>query len=83
MLNNNNKTSYFGKLYYRISIAMHPTFKCIIKVFFESLVSWIDHRASSKGAALAFYTLFSLAPILVLAIAVAGYFFGVEAMNSK
>jgi membrane protein len=62
---------------------MHPKFKCIIKVFFESLVSWIDHRASSKGAALAFYTLFSLAPILVLAIAVAGYFFGVQAAQGK
>jgi len=27
-------------------------------VLIESLSSWIDHRASSKGAALAFYTLF-------------------------
>ncbi len=42
----------------------------------ESLASWIKHRADSKGAALAFYTLFSMAPILVLAIAIAGYFFG-------
>ena len=28
------------------------------------------------GAALAFYTLFSIAPILVIAVAVAGYVFG-------
>lgn len=28
------------------------------------------------GAALAFYTLFSVAPILVIAVAVAGYVFG-------
>src|SRR5471032_2063900 len=33
---------------------------------------WFNHRASSKGAALAFYTLFSMAPILVLVLAVAG-----------
>ena len=49
----------------------------------ESLRSWIDHRGTSKGAALAFYTLFSLTPILVLAIAVAGYLFGAEAAQGE
>jgi membrane protein len=52
-------------------------------VLVQSLASWIDHRASSKGAALAFYTLFSMTPILVLAIAVAGYFFGDEAAQGE
>jgi len=37
---------------------------------------WIDDDASSMGAALAFYTLFSLAPLLLVAIAVAGMFIG-------
>lgn len=48
-----------------------------------SLISWIDHRAGSKGAALAFYTLFSMTPILILAIAVAGYVFGAEAAQGE
>lgn len=48
-----------------------------------SLNAWIDHRAGSKGAALAFYTLFSMAPILILAIAGAGYFFGAEAAQGE
>lgn len=48
-----------------------------------SVTEWVDDRAASKGAALAFYTLFSLAPILVLAIAVAGYFFGAEAAEGE
>lgn len=48
-----------------------------------SLNGWIDHRAGSKGAALAFYALFSMAPILVLAIAVAGYFFGASAAQGE
>jgi membrane protein len=52
-------------------------------VLIESLKSWVDHRGDSKGAALAFYTLFSMAPILVLAIAVAGYFFGAEAAQGE
>jgi membrane protein len=49
----------------------------------ESLTSWINHRGDSKGAALAFYTLFSMTPILVLAIVVAGYFFGAEAAQGE
>jgi membrane protein len=37
---------------------------------------WNAHHASRIGAALAFYTVFSLGPILLLAVAVAGFFFG-------
>lgn len=40
---------------------------------------WINDRASSKGAALAFYTLFSLAPVMVMVLAIAGAVFGDEA----
>lgn len=39
---------------------------------------WVDRRAASKGAALSLYTLFSLAPMLVLVVAMAGLFFGPE-----
>ncbi|MES1982548.1 MAG: YihY/virulence factor BrkB family protein [Pseudomonadota bacterium] len=53
------------------------------KLLYKSVVAWVDHRATSKGAALAFYTLFSMAPILVLAIATAGYFFGTEAAQQE
>ena len=55
----------------------------IYKVLRAAVMDWIDHRASSKGAALAFYTLFSLAPILVLVIAVAGFFYGAEAAQGQ
>lgn len=60
---------------------MQPNFgitrlKQIAGLLQKALKAWFDHRASSKGAALSFYTLFSLSPILVLAIAVVGYFFG-------
>jgi membrane protein len=37
---------------------------------------WLAHSASSLGAALAFYTLFSVAPILIIALAIAGWVFG-------
>jgi membrane protein len=51
-------------------------FKDIVRLVLDAINSWFEHRASSKGAALSFYTLFSMTPILVLAIAVVGYFFG-------
>ncbi len=52
-------------------------------VMLDSVKSWVDHRGASKGAALAFYTLFSMTPILIVAIAVAGYFFGAEAAQGE
>ena len=48
----------------------------IVALLRASLGGWIDHRAGSKGAALAFYALFAMMPIMVLAIAAAGYLFG-------
>lgn len=45
--------------------------------------AWTDHQAASRGAALSFYTLFSLAPILVLVISIAGLFFGAEAARGE
>lgn len=48
-----------------------------------SVSSWFSHRASSKGAALAFYTLFSIAPVLLLVIAIAGFFYGPVAVRGE
>jgi membrane protein len=55
----------------------------VYRVLTDSAKAWIAHRGASKGAALAFYTLFSMTPILVLAIAVAGCFFGAEAAQGE
>jgi membrane protein len=41
------------------------------------------HQDSRIGAALAFYTVFSLAPILTLSIAIAGFFFGERAARGE
>ncbi len=49
----------------------------------ESVIGWMDHNASRTGAALAFYTVFSLAPILLLSIAIAGLFFGEQAARGE
>ncbi len=45
----------------------------------QSVNAWIDDRASSMGAAIAFYTMFSLAPLLLISIGIAGLVFGEDA----
>jgi len=45
----------------------------------DSVAAWIDDYAPSMGAALAYYALFSIAPLLVIVIAIAGFVFGAEA----
>lgn len=45
----------------------------------NAVAAWIDDFAPSMGAALAYYTIFSLAPMLIIVIAIAGFFFGQDA----
>ncbi|MBT9552653.1 MAG: YihY/virulence factor BrkB family protein [Hydrogenophaga sp.] len=45
--------------------------------------AWLDDYAPSMGAALAFYTLFSIAPLLLIVISVAGFFFGEAAARME
>src|SRR5436190_2911981 len=40
---------------------------------------WLDDRAPSMGAALAYYTVFSLSPLLLIAISIAGLLFDPDA----
>lgn len=49
----------------------------------QTAVSWLDDYAPSMGAALAYYTLFSLAPLLLIVISVAGLIFGEDAARGE
>jgi membrane protein len=60
-----------------------PSVGDIARVMRSAVDEWLAHRAASKGAALAFYTLFSIAPILVLVIAIAGFFYGADAAQGQ
>lgn len=44
---------------------------------------WVDDKAPRLGAALAYYSIFSIAPLLVIAIAVAGLVFGADAARGE
>jgi membrane protein len=45
--------------------------------------AWVDDFAPSMGAAISYYTVFSLAPLLVIVIAIAGAIFGREAVTGQ
>lgn len=49
----------------------------------DTVTAWIDDYAPSMGAALAFYTLFSIAPLLLIVISLAGLMFGQEAARGE
>jgi len=45
--------------------------------------AWSDDKAPRMGAALSYYTIFSLAPLLVVVIAIAGLFLGEDAARGR
>ena len=55
----------------------------IYSLFKESFEAWIDDYAPSMGAALSYYTVFSIAPLLLIVIAIAGLVFGAEAARGE
>jgi len=50
-----------------------------LDVLVAAAKGWLVDRAPSMGAAIAYYTVFSLAPVLILIIAIAGLVFGKQA----
>jgi len=59
----------------------HP--KQIWALIRKSVGAWVNDYVPSMGAALAYYTLFAIAPLLIIAIVVAGLVFGQEAARGE
>jgi membrane protein len=60
-----------------------PRVKEWVSLVKESGRQWLEHKAPRLGAALAYYTAFALAPLLLISIAVAGLVFGREATEGR
>lgn len=54
-----------------------------LQLFWKAIVSWYADSAPRYGAAIAYYTLFALAPVLLVVIGIAGLFFGDEAVRGQ
>jgi membrane protein len=57
--------------------------KHTLSLFRKAGAAWQDDFAPSMGAAISYYTVFSLAPLLVIVIAIAGAVFGREAVTGQ
>jgi membrane protein len=62
-------------------MAMKTRLKQLWSLIQEAGASWSNDRAPSMGAAISYYSVFSLAPLLVIVITVAGLFFGADAVR--
>ena len=49
----------------------------------NTLIAWNKDYAQSMGAALAFYTMFSIAPLLLIVLSIIGFMFGEEAARGE
>ena len=54
----------------------------IVPLAKKAVKAWIDDRAPSMGAALSYYTVFSIAPLLLIVIAVVGVVLGNDAAQT-
>ena len=64
-------------------MAQKNVFQKIIAFSKELVANYLEDDAFNLGAALAYYTVFSFAPMLVVATAIASYFLGPEAINGQ
>jgi membrane protein len=58
-----------------------PTWRRILRLFRSTWSSWSEDKAPRLSAALAYYTVFSIPPLLVLLTTMAGWVFGREAVQ--
>jgi membrane protein len=62
---------------------MKKKFKFIYDNIYSVVTVWMDANASAMGAAVAFYTIFAIAPLFILVLALAGLMFGREAAQHE
>jgi membrane protein len=60
-----------------------PPAKGIWPLLKDTMSAWSNHKASRLGAALAYYSIFSLGPLMVVAITIAGLVFGADAVRGE
>jgi len=82
-----SRNIYFYALIYRIStmkkIFTRKTLKSTITILKDTFNGFMQDKGLKLSASLSYYTIFSLAPLLLLIISLAGFFFGREASEGR
>src|ERR1700712_2031569 len=59
------------------------SFKGIIEIFKNAFTGFSDDKVTKLSASLAYYTIFSMAPLLIVIISLCGWFLGRDAVEGK
>jgi len=59
------------------------TFKGIIEVFKNAFIGFSDDKVTKLSGSLAYYTIFSMGPLLIVIISLCGWFLGRDAIEGK
>jgi membrane protein len=59
------------------------TLRRLCSLLKQTVSEWLDHNALSRAASLSYYTVFSIAPLLLIAVAIAGFVFGRRAVSGE
>jgi len=59
------------------------TFAALWKLVRQAITAWMDDGAASMGAAISYYTIFSLAPLLLIVVSLGGLVFGPDAVRGE
>jgi membrane protein len=60
-----------------------PQFKYLFILFWKAVPAYMDRNIPALGAALAFYTIFAIAPLFLIAVSLAGLLFGDQAAQHE
>ncbi len=71
------------QLHARGTMSRWPPLRVDWSLFQAAGIAWFAHDAQRLGAALAYYTIFSLAPLLLLFVSIAGILFGEDAVRGE
>jgi membrane protein len=77
----NNFNSYYFKIW--IACEMRKVLSNLPQLLRLTYLGWKEDKASRLSAALAYYTIFSLAPLLLIVIAITGLFWDAGAVQSQ
>ena len=76
-------TAFNPRLKDVVTVSEKRSFKELWALVKRATSAWSDDYAPSMGAALSYYTIFSLAPLLLIVISVAGLVFGADAVRGE
>src|SRR5262245_28952439 len=57
--------------------------KAVWNLLRQTASDWMDDNAPRLGASLAYYTVFSISPLMVIVMAIAGFWFGQDAARRE